>query len=277
MSTPLSKNIVHRSDKQGRKEKKAEVLHFLRGNFQVYEIPAQLGGKPILALLDTGATTSLVAKSCVPENSIVKCDAKPMQVRNGDLLWSLGTVYVNLALGKPQTCFQLKAVVVDTPSFDVVLGADFTNSEQIGGLLTQPSRLLVNGQEIPLVHRPSTLPINNRLFRLFKTESYSLVNQLRDQVLSDLEIDPKCIFIDVFGNHLNHQEELYLTRENSAWRYNWGKLIRSEKDYLWANPPFSQLVRVVTKLCLHPTTMVLVHPDWHDQFWSPILRTVLCC
>ncbi len=122
--------------------------------------------------------------------------------------------------------------------------------------------------------RSSQKPKINRIFPLFKTESYSLVKNLREQVLRDLEVPPTSIFIDVFENHKNHQEALYLTRDNSAWRYNWGRLLRSGKECLCANPPFSQLSRVVTKLCLEPTRMVLVHPDWQDQYWAPLLRSI---
>jgi len=41
-----------------------------------------------------------------------------------------------------------------------------------------------------------------------------------------------------------------------------------------ANPPFSQLSKVVTKVCMEPTRMVLVHPDWADQYWSPLLKEI---
>ena len=50
--------------------------------------------------------------------------------------------------------------------------------------------------------------------------------------------------------------------------------MRGPEYIWWANPPFSQLSKVVTKLCLEPTRMILVHPDWVDQYWSPLLRDI---
>ena len=78
----------------------------------------------------------------------------------------------------------------------------------------------------------------------------------------------------MFANDRNYQEPIYCTRKNSAWRYNWGELRKSDDVFLWANPPFSQLSKVVTKLCLEPTKMILVTPDWHDQHWSRILDKI---
>ncbi len=151
----------------------------------------------------------------------------------------MGTFEVRLQFEK--SIFLLKAVVVETNAFDAALGTDFTENEHFGGLVTQPTRLLIDGQEIPLSDDSSGKPRNYRLFRLFKTESYSLTKNLRDQVLKDLEVPSTSILIDVFANHRNYQETLYLTRENSAWRYNWTKLLRSEKDFLWLTPPFRNL------------------------------------
>ena len=65
-----------------------------------------------------------------------------------------------------------------------------------------------------------------------------------------------------------------MTRENSAYRYNWSKLRSNDNQILWANPPFSQLAKVVTKLCLEPSRMVLVHPDWRDEYWTPLLKSI---
>ena len=46
------------------------------------------------------------------------------------------------------------------------------------------------------------------------------------------------------------------------------------KTILWANPLFSKLPEVVTKACLEPTRMILVHPDWEDNYWSPLLNEI---
>jgi len=169
---------------------------------------------------------------------VKKSEAIPLQIGNGDFIWSLGISDISLQFVK--SIFTIKAVVVDTTAFDAVLGTDFTENEHFGGLLTRPTRLLVDCQEIPLNDRVTTSGRNSRLFRLFKTESYTLTKELRSQILRDLGVPESSVFIDLFANHMNQQEELYLTRENSAWRYNWTKLHKKETDFLWAIPTFSQ-------------------------------------
>ncbi len=196
-------HIVQEEDTRGKK-RKADVLHVLQGYAKVYEVPVHVGEKPISAILDTGATTSAVAVSCVPPNSVQRSDAIPLQIGNGDYIWSLGTSDIKLQFGK--SIFYVKAVVVETSAFDAVLGTDFMENEHVGGILTRPTRLLIDGQNFTLVDHFLANPTNNRLFRLFKTESYTLAKYSRNQVLRDLEVSPTSIFIDVFANHRNHQE-----------------------------------------------------------------------
>ena len=109
---------------------------------------------------------------------------------------------------------------------------------------------------------------------MFKKESYSLTDPLRTEVLRELEISPRQVLVDMFANHKNHKEALYCTRENSAWRYDWSALRKSESEVLWANPPFSQLSKVLTKLCLESTKLILVCPDWQETYFSRILDKI---
>jgi len=61
---------------------------------------------------------------------------------------------------------------------------------------------------------------------------------------------------------------------NSLWHYNLTKLMGNQKEWLWANPPFSVLDKFVTKMILQPCRVILVHPDWVDSYWSPLLRKI---
>jgi hypothetical protein len=109
---------------------------------------------------------------------------------------------------------------------------------------------------------------------MFKKESYSLVDNIREECMRQLEIPPRKVVVDLFANHKNHTESLYCTRENSAWRYDWSSLRKCEDECIWANPPFSQLPKVVTKLCLEPTKMILVTPNWSGQDWARLLDKI---
>ena len=122
--------------------------------------------------------------------------------------------------------FQINAVVVETSAFQAVLGTDFTESEHFGGLLTRPSRILIDGQEFAIQDLDGK-PEIQRIFRPFKTESYSLAKEVRKEILKQLEISDHHICIDLFANHVNFQEAMYMTKSNSAFRYSWQKLLRT--------------------------------------------------
>ena len=269
-NTPENSN-TQSSDANPRK-RKADALQILQMKSKTYALPVKVYGQQIQAILDTGATISAVAKKFVPDSQLRRSEAVPLQVGSGEFIYSFGNADLLLQFG-PKV-FQLSAVVVETNAFQAVLGTDFTESEHFGGLLTRPPRVLIDGQEFCLQDCPDTKPEIRRLFRLFKTESYSLTQSLRKDVLTSLDLSPNSISVDMFANHANFQESFYLTKSNSAFRYNWQKLLGGPEEFLWANPPFSQLSKVITKLCLEPTRLILVHPDWVDQYWSPLLREI---
>ena len=64
-----------------------------------------------------------------------------------------------------------------------------------------------------------------------------------------------------------------MTLENSAWYYNWSKFSENGR-ILWANPPFDDLEKVLTKVCLEPCRMVLVTPNWQKGTWRSILEEI---
>ena len=245
-------------------------MSLLQGTKKTYSFPVKVNGQEIMRLLDTGATVSAVSKSCVPENKIKRTEAVPLMVGSVECIYSLGSTDIMLQFGTHT--FLQKAEVVDTTAFSAVLGTDFTEGNlHFDGFLARPPRLIIDGEEFLCQDFTEKLTCN-RIFRLFRTESYTLVPEIRQDALCELEVSKTSVSVDVFANHKNFQESNYLTRENSAWRYDWSKLTPNENDFLWANPPFSQLAKVVTKLCLEPTKMILVHPDWQDQYWSPLLN-----
>ena len=210
-----------------------------------------------------------MAKKFVPDSQLKKSDAIPLQIGSGEYIYSLGSTDLTLTFGSK--VLRLHAVVVDTMAFNAVLGTDFTENESFGGLLTRPPRILIDGEEFSLQSSVGTILEIKRLFRLFKTESYTLVKDVKSKILQELNIPETKICIDVFANHVNFQEELYMTKGNSAFRYNWAKLLHGEADVLWANPPFTQISKVITKLCLEPTRMVVVTPEWNDPYWNSLL------
>ena len=249
------------------KKRKLDTIHVLRGTSLTTEV--SVNGKTLQAIIDSGATTSAIAKRCVPEGAITRSSVVPIQVGNGDTIFSEGTASLLLKFG--ETLFSQQALVVPTDAFQAVLGMDFLSNPKVGGLLTQPPpcKLLVDGKCYPLQESQGSQI--HRIYRLFKRESYSLVPSVREEVLSKLEVDPLLIKVDLFANHANFQESKYCTRSNSAYFYDWSSLCEP-KCVLWANPPFSQLHRVLTKVALEPQRIVLVTPDWGDCYWRRLLE-----
>ena len=148
------------------KKRKADALQVLSMRSKTYSVPVKVYGQQIMAILDTGATISAVAKRFVPDGNLRKSEAIPLQIGSGEFIYSLGNADILLQFGAK--IFQINAVVVDTSAFQAVLGTDFTESEHFGGLLTRPSRILIDGQEF-VIQDVEGKPEIQRIFRLFKT------------------------------------------------------------------------------------------------------------
>ena len=255
---------------------KSQKVCLFRGAQQLWTLEAQVNGKTVNAILDTGATISVVSKSLVSERALIRENCFPVQVANGQTLYTLGSTILTLRFD--DKIFEQSAEVLDTNAFDAVLGLDFlSGNPRCGGILTQPppEKLLFDGKLFPL-KSTQTSSTNFQVFRIqriFKKESYTLVEQVKDEALKRLEIPRLRLCVDLFANHYNNQESLYATRANSAFFYNWSKL--GGEDILWANPPFSQMERVVTKLVLDPCQMVLVTPHWKGTWWQRILDKIV--
>ena len=133
-------------------------------------------------------------------------------------------------------------------------------------MLTQPSpeRLIFDNKQYILsqVANAQQKVLSMGVHRAFNTEAYTLTQSVKERALESLKVAEKGFFCDLFANQLNAQEPLYCTRSNSAFRYNWTKLSANGQQILWANPPFTQLDRVLTKIVQNPCKIVLVTPNW---------------
>ena len=64
-----------------------------------------------------------------------------------------------------------------------------------------------------------------------------------------------------------------MTESNSAWYYDCDKFC-SGRNIFWANPPFEDVKKVITKACLQPCGMVLVSRGWSKGNWRSLLEKV---
>ena len=102
-------------------------------------------------------------------------------------------------------------------------------------------------------------------------EAYRLTPHERIKALKALGVEPQFIGIDLFASSINAVADLYITQTMDAFTYDWSLLKLEGKPFLWANPPFSMMEKVVSKLCLEPCQMVLCAPEWRDYpWWKPL-------
>ena len=167
-----------------------------------------------------------------------------------------------------------KVHILDTNAFECVLGTDFLNHGPVNGILVNPPRLVVNDKQIPLREEADPQRVS-RLFRIFSTENYKLRRDVREQALLKLGIKPEHIYIDLFANDQNAQDFLYCKKGNCAWSYDWSKLLNKKDEFLWANPPFSKLLRTLTKVAMEKTRMVIITPDWGNSGQNAQWRRLL--
>ena len=238
------------SNPHKRKIEEVKVLQRLRA-FQLYSV---VDGRKIPSTIDTGATTSILAKKNAQGKPLDRKDVKPVRVGDGRIQWTEGSTEVEVMLGKRR--IKQRVLVMETEAFELVLGMDFLGHDLVEGILFRPwARIVVGGEEYPLeeVREEMTL-----LRRIYHTESYKLDEEIRKQGLQDLNIEG--CSVDLFAEPCNAQEVRYITKKQNAWTYHWGMM--SQGEPAWANPPFSRLLEVVHKIIIDQAKVVLCTPDW---------------
>ena len=188
------------------------------------------------AIVDTGATVTCVAKTYVSDRAIRPDNPILVEVGNGAKLFTLGTTDMVLKFG--DKVIEHTAYVLDTTAFEAVLGMDFLSSPRCTGIITYPAppKLLIDGATFVLRDMPSSrLNSAQKICRVFKTESYTLVEDVKSRALRELCVSRRQIAIDLFANYSNHQESIFCTRQNSAYFYDWSK-VSKHGEVLWANP-----------------------------------------
>ena len=214
-----------------------------------------MDGRKIPSIIDTDATSSVMASRYTHGRDLDKKDVKPIRVGDGSVQWSLGSTYVDVLVGQEK--MRQKVLVMDTSAFDLILGMDFLSHESVEGILFRPyARLVVNGKEYPLDEMKEEI---NWMRKMWVTESYQLDPIIRRQALEDLG-QPQELAVDLFADAENALEEKFITKKQNSWTFHWGLL--SKEKACWANPPFSKLVEVMHKVALDEAKIVICTPDW---------------
>ena len=173
----------------------------------------------------------------------------------------------------PQHC-----KVLDTNGFDIVINTDvlrrnprvkllclhcpYALQRNFGsGLFSPPLEL--SGRE-----QPGLRYVN----RSYQTENYQLVRPILENGLAALQVDLNEVQVEFFASKEQHMMHHYCSRYlNNANCFYWRLM-----ELCYANPPFSQLAEVLTKLALEEARVVLCTPDWGTRgehaYWRQLLE-----
>ena len=173
---------------------------------------------------------------------------------------------------------------MDTEAFDFVLGTDFfvEHSQILSLTLQAPYVLQVDHgdgwESVPLEQsehtssylrvckkEPSTMTVAS------KTEDYQLLGDVLDQGLKELGYSWEDLNVELFASDKQHVLDLYCSKgKNCCYKFYWPSF-----GMAYGNPRFSELGKVLTKVALERSRMVLCSPDWGAHGGNEYWRTVL--
>ena len=160
--------------------------------------------------------------------------------------------------------------VMDTEAFDFVLGTDFfvEHSQILSLTLQAPYVLQVDHgdswKSVPLEqseHTSSYLRVCKRepstMMVASKTEDYQLLEDVLDQGLKELVYSREDLKVELFASDKQHVLDLYCSKgKNCCYKFYWPSF-----GIAYGNQRFSELGRVLTKVALECSRMVLCSPD----------------
>ena len=92
--------------------------------------------------------------------------------------------------------------------------------------------------------------------RSYRTQNYQPLSPVLENGLAALQVDLNEVHVELFASKGQHTMQLYCSRYlNNAYR-----LYLRSMGFCYANPPFSQLAKVLTKSTLEGARVVLCTP-----------------
>ena len=175
----------------------------------------------------------------------------------------LGGVDVTICLGDETVTQHCR--VLHTDAFDIVIGTDFLRrNPQVkmlslqhpyslhcdfgSGLFSVPLELS-GRKESGLCYAAKTN---------YRTENYQLARHVLENGLAALHITLDEIQVELFASQQQHIMQLYCSKHlNNAFRFFWKAM-----GLAYANPPFSLLAKVLTKIAYEGGRVVMCTPNW---------------
>ena len=244
----------------------------------VFWILVKIKDEVFRAVLDTGATLSIVARRLL--RTFKKPKTVAIRVEDGRTIHSLGGGGdVAICLGDETVTQDCR--VLDTDPFDIVTGTHFLRrNPQVkmlslhrpyslhcdfgSGLLSVPLEL--SGQ------KESGLRYASRTN--YRTENYQLARHVLENGLAALQVNLDEIKVVFFASQQQQIMQLYCSKHlNNAFRFFWKAM-----GLAYANPPFSLLAKVLTKIAYEGGTVVMCTPDWdctgEQAYWRRMLDRI---
>ena len=250
----------------------------------MFWVRIRLGGREYLGVLDTGATLSIVGRNILPREDLKNImPTAAIRMGEGHVVHSCGDCELEVPMGSRSIAHRF--YVMDTEAFDFVLGSNFfvEHSQILSLTLQAPYILQVDHgdgwESVPLEQsehtstylrvwkkEPSTMMVAS------KTEDYQLLGDVLDQGLKELGYSREDLSVELFASNKQHVLDLYCSkRKNRCYHFYWPSF-----GMAYGNPRFSELGKVLTKLALERSRMVLCSPDWgahgENEYWHTLLN-----
>ena len=115
---------------------------------------------------------------------------------------------------------------------------------------------------------PMVLPL---VMAASKTEDYQLLGEVLDHGLKELGYSREDLSVELFASDKQHVLDLYCSKgKNCSYKFYWPSF-----GMAYGNPRFSELGKVLTKVALERSRMVLCSPDWGahggNDYWRNLL------
>ena len=250
----------------------------------MFWVRVRLGGREYLGVLDTVAIISIVGKKNLPREDL-KNIMPTAAIRMGDehVVHSCGDCELEVPIGCRSIAHRF--YVMDIEAFDFALGTDFfVEHSQILSLTLQALYVLQvdhgdGWESVPLEQsehtstylrvckkEPSTMMVAS------KTENYQLLGDVLDQGLKELGYSEEDLSVELFASNKQHVLDLYCSkRKNRCYHFYWPSF-----GTAYGNPRLSELGKVLTKVALKRSRMVLCSPDWgahgENEYWHTLLN-----
>ena len=218
-----------------------------------------------LGVLDTGAIISIVAKKTLPLGDLKNVmPTAAIRMGDGHVVHNCGDCEADVPMGSKSIAHRF--YLMDTEAFDFLLGTNFfAELPQIVSLTLQAPYVLYldhgdGGESVQLEQfkQTSSYPTVCRkepcaMMVASTTEDYQLLGGVLDQGLKELGYSKEDLSVELFASDKQQVLDLYCSKgQNCCYKFYWPSF-----GTAYGNPRFSELGKVLTKVALVHSHMVL--------------------